>query len=67
MLSGSNNDISRLPEIRLRCRLYENKEAYYIISSPAQGTLNLIYSKYPEFSRPNNKSRSLVDYFNEQC
>lgn len=25
ILSGSNNDISRLPEIRLRCRLYEQK------------------------------------------
>ena len=25
VLSGSNNDISRLPEIRLRSRLYEQK------------------------------------------
>lgn len=35
VLSGSNNDISRLPEIRLRCRIYENKEAYYVVSSPS--------------------------------
>jgi len=31
-LSGSNNDISRLPEIRLRSKLYQQLEAYYIVS-----------------------------------
>ena len=36
ILSGSNNDISRLPEIRLRCRLYQQKEAYDIITSHHQ-------------------------------
>ena len=38
LLSGSNNDISRLPEIRLRCKLYEGKEAYYVISSSSMST-----------------------------
>lgn len=32
VLSGSNNDISRLPEIRLRSKLYQELEAYYTVS-----------------------------------
>lgn len=36
VLSGSNNDITRLPEIRLRCRIYEKREAYYVISFSSQ-------------------------------
>ena len=41
ILSGSNNDISRLPEIRLRCRLYQQKEAYYIITSTIQSNFSI--------------------------
>lgn len=32
ILSGSNNDISRLPEIRLRSKIYQKLEAYYTVS-----------------------------------
>ena len=38
ILSGSNNDISRLPEVRLRSRIYECKEAYYILTYPSSRT-----------------------------
>ena len=33
ILSGSNNDISRLPEVRVRSLIYENKQAYYMLGS----------------------------------
>jgi len=33
ILSGSNNDISRLPEVRVRSQIYQNKEAYYVLAS----------------------------------
>lgn len=33
ILSGSNNDISRLPEVRVRSMIYENKQAYYMLTS----------------------------------
>ena len=38
ILSGSNNDISRLPEVRTRSLIYENKQAYYMLSSPSSRT-----------------------------
>ena len=38
VLSGSNNDISRLPEVRIRSRIYEGKEGYYILSFPTFST-----------------------------
>ena len=31
ILSGSNNDITRLFEIKLRALIYEKKEAYYMV------------------------------------
>lgn len=34
VLSGSNNDLSRLPEVRIRSSIYEKKEGYYILSYP---------------------------------
>ena len=39
ILSGSNNDISRLPEVRVRSMIYENKQAYYMLSSPSSRTI----------------------------
>ena len=36
ILSGSNNDITRLSEIKLRALIYEKKEAYYMVSSMIQ-------------------------------
>lgn len=36
ILSGSNNDITRLSEIKLRSLIYEKKEAYYMVSSVMQ-------------------------------
>jgi threonine dehydratase len=33
VISGSNNDISRLPEIRLRSKIYQSREGYYVLSS----------------------------------
>lgn len=41
IVSGSNNDISRLPEVRVRSRIYENKEAYYILSSSSSRILKI--------------------------
>ena len=35
IISGSNNDISRLPEVRLRSAIYQCKEAYYILTHPS--------------------------------
>lgn len=36
ILSGSNNDITRLGEIKLRSLIYEKIEAYYMVSSMMQ-------------------------------
>lgn len=38
ILSGSNNDLSRLPEVRIRSSIYEKKEGYYILSYPYSRT-----------------------------
>jgi threonine dehydratase len=38
ILSGSNNDISRLPEVRVRSLIYENKQAYYMLTSTSSRT-----------------------------
>lgn len=38
VLSGSNNDISRLPEVRIRSSIYLKKEGYYILSYPYSRT-----------------------------
>jgi threonine dehydratase len=42
ILSGSNNDITRLSEIKLRSLIYEKKEAYYMVSSMMQS--NIIFN-----------------------
>lgn len=46
ILSGSNNDITRLSEIKLRSLIYEKKEAYYMVSSVMQSIYLLKFSKY---------------------
>lgn len=45
ILSGSNNDISRLPEVRVRSRIYENKEAYYILSSSSSLNIRILIER----------------------
>ncbi len=51
ILSGSNNDISRLPEVRLRSRIYECKEAYYILTYPSSRNKDLIQSTSESWSK----------------
>jgi threonine dehydratase len=44
IISGSNNDISRLHEIRLRSAIYQCKEAYYLLSYPSISKESLMQS-----------------------
>lgn len=42
ILSGSNNDITRLQEIKLRSLIYDKIEAYYMVSSLMQSNSIII-------------------------
>lgn len=42
ILSGSNNDISRLPEVRVRSQIYQNKEAYYVLASSSSMNIRIV-------------------------
>lgn len=45
IVSGSNNEISRLPEIRLRSQLYKQAEAYYMIKIGDVGNSNCLITQ----------------------
>jgi hypothetical protein len=58
ILSGSNNDISRLPEVRVRSLIYENKQAYYILTSSSSRTLPPMQSTSGFFLKSSSTQRT---------